>query len=39
VLAEMMKDKDPVRTNRVMGALLKMTKLEIKGLEEAYGQG
>jgi predicted 3-demethylubiquinone-9 3-methyltransferase (glyoxalase superfamily) len=36
VLTEMMKDKDPVRTNRVMEALLKMTKIEIKGLEKAY---
>jgi predicted 3-demethylubiquinone-9 3-methyltransferase (glyoxalase superfamily) len=37
VLAEMMKDKDPERTNRVMEALLKMEKIDIKGLEKAYG--
>jgi nitrate reductase NapAB chaperone NapD len=35
----MMKDKDPARTNRVMEALLKMEKIEIRGLEEAYGKG
>ncbi len=39
VLAEMMKDRDPMRTNRVMEALLKMEKIDIKGLEEAYGKG
>jgi predicted 3-demethylubiquinone-9 3-methyltransferase (glyoxalase superfamily) len=37
VLAEMMKDKDPERTNRVMEALLKMEKIDIMGLEKAYG--
>jgi predicted 3-demethylubiquinone-9 3-methyltransferase (glyoxalase superfamily) len=36
VLGELMQDKDPVKTNRVMKALLQMTKLEIDGLRKAY---
>ena len=35
-LGELMADKDPVKANRVMQAMLKMTKLDIKKLEEAY---
>jgi len=31
-----MSDKDPVKSNRVMGAMLKMTKLDMKKLQEAY---
>ena len=38
VLGEMMQDKDPERTERVMKALLQMKKLDIKGLEQAYEQ-
>jgi len=38
-LSEMMKDKDAKRTDRVMEALLTMSKLDIKTLKEAYGQG
>ena len=38
VLGEMLQDKDPERTNRVMAALFGMTKLDIKRLEEAYGK-
>lgn len=35
-LGELMADKDPVKANRVMQAMLKMTKLDIRKLEEAY---
>lgn len=35
-LGELMADKDPVKASRVMQAMLKMTKLDIKKLEEAY---
>ena len=38
VLAEMMQDKDPKKSERVMSALLQMTKLDIKRLEQAYSQ-
>ena len=36
VLAEMLRDKDTERSNRVMKALLQMQKLDIKTLEQAY---
>jgi predicted 3-demethylubiquinone-9 3-methyltransferase (glyoxalase superfamily) len=36
VLGELMQDKDPVKTNRVMKALLQMTKLDIQGLQKAH---
>ncbi len=36
VLGEMMQDKDPKKSGRVMEALLQMTKLDIKVLREAY---
>jgi len=35
-LGELMYDKDPAKSQRVMQAMLKMTKIEIKKLEEAY---
>ena len=35
-LDDMMQDKDPKRADRVMGAILKMKKLDIKTLKEAY---
>ena len=38
VLDEMMQDKDAKKSERVMSALLQMTKLDIKRLEQAYGQ-
>jgi len=38
VLGEMMQDKDAEKSKRVMQALLKMTKLEIKTLKQAYEQ-
>jgi predicted 3-demethylubiquinone-9 3-methyltransferase (glyoxalase superfamily) len=36
VLIEMLQDKDPVKANRVMQAMLKMIKLDIKILRQAY---
>lgn len=38
VLGEMLQDKDPKKSERVMEALLKMKKLDIKTLKQAYGQ-
>jgi predicted 3-demethylubiquinone-9 3-methyltransferase (glyoxalase superfamily) len=37
VLGEMMKDSDRARARRVMEAMLQMKKLDIAGLEQAYG--
>ena len=39
ILGEMMQDKDPEKTKRVMQAMLKMVKLDIKALKQAYEQG
>lgn len=36
ILAELMADKDAVKTQRVMQALLQMTKLDIQELKQAY---
>lgn len=36
-LGDMISDKDPARSNKVMAALLKMQKLDIKALQKAYG--
>jgi len=36
VLGEMFQDKDPKRSKRVMEAMLKMGKLDIKALKQAY---
>ena len=38
VLGEMLQDKDAKKSQRVMNALLQMTKIEIKGLKQAYEQ-
>ncbi|MDQ3019377.1 MAG: VOC family protein [Bacteroidota bacterium] len=38
VLPELLMDKDPKKSNRVMDAMMKMTKLDIKTLKEAYEQ-
>jgi hypothetical protein len=35
-MVEMLQDKDPKKSERVMGALLKMKKLDIKTLQQAY---
>lgn len=36
ILAELLQDKDPVKAERVMTAMLKMTKIIIADLEKAY---
>ena len=36
VLGEMLQDKDPRRAGRVMQAMLKMEKIDIKALQQAY---
>jgi predicted 3-demethylubiquinone-9 3-methyltransferase (glyoxalase superfamily) len=36
ILGEYMQDKDPKKVARVMQAMLKMSKINIKGLQEAY---
>lgn len=38
VLGEMMADPDPVKSQRVMQALLRMTRIDIAGLKKAYEQ-
>jgi predicted 3-demethylubiquinone-9 3-methyltransferase (glyoxalase superfamily) len=39
VLGEMLQDPDRERANRVMQAMLEMTKIDIAKLKEAYAQG
>jgi predicted 3-demethylubiquinone-9 3-methyltransferase (glyoxalase superfamily) len=39
VLMEMMQDKDPEKSKRVMQAMLQMGKLDIAALKRAYEQG
>jgi predicted 3-demethylubiquinone-9 3-methyltransferase (glyoxalase superfamily) len=40
VMMEMLQDKDPEKSNRVMGAMLKMKKIDIATLRRAYeGRG
>jgi predicted 3-demethylubiquinone-9 3-methyltransferase (glyoxalase superfamily) len=36
IVGKLMADPDPVKSNRVMAAILKMKKLDIAGLERAY---
>ncbi len=38
ILAKMMSDPDPARSQRVMQALLQMKKLDIRQLQEVYGR-
>ena len=38
-LGHMLGDKDPEKSNRVMMAMMQMTKIEIAGLKQAYEQG
>lgn len=38
VLGEMLQDKDPKKSERVMKALLQMKKIDIRGLRQAYEQ-
>jgi predicted 3-demethylubiquinone-9 3-methyltransferase (glyoxalase superfamily) len=37
VLQEMMSDGDPLKSQRVMQAMMQMNKIDIKTLEQAYG--
>ena len=39
VLGKLLSDPDARKANNVMKAMLKMTKLDIKGLQQAYEQG
>ena len=39
ILGELMRDKDPEKSNRVMKAMLQMKKIHIAGLKQAYDQG
>ena len=39
ILGKLVSDPDPVKSNRVMQAMLQMTKLDIAGLRRAYEQG
>jgi predicted 3-demethylubiquinone-9 3-methyltransferase (glyoxalase superfamily) len=36
IVIEMLQDKDPDKSRRVMAAMLKMTKLSVEGLKNAY---
>jgi len=38
ILVEMLSDPDPVKSKRVMEAMMKMKKIEIKTLKQAYGK-
>jgi hypothetical protein len=38
ILDELLQDPDPERANRVMQAMLQMTKIDIAKLEHAYEQ-
>ena len=38
-LRELIGDKDPEKSKRVMKAMLQMTKIDIQGLKQAYDQG
>ena len=38
ILGELIGDPDPARANRVLQAMMGMKKLDIKGLQEAYGR-
>lgn len=38
-LLEMLQDKDPEKSKRVMAAMLQMDKIDIKTLKRAYEQG
>jgi predicted 3-demethylubiquinone-9 3-methyltransferase (glyoxalase superfamily) len=38
-LIELLNDPDPVKSQRVMAAMMKMKKIDIAALKRAYGQG
>jgi predicted 3-demethylubiquinone-9 3-methyltransferase (glyoxalase superfamily) len=39
ILPKLLQDKDPVKSQRVMKAMLQMKKLDIAALQRAYDQG
>ena len=39
ILGELLGDKDPVKSGRVMQAMMQMSKIDIKGLQQAYDRG
>jgi predicted 3-demethylubiquinone-9 3-methyltransferase (glyoxalase superfamily) len=39
VLVELLNDPDPVKSKRVMEAMLQMNKIDIEKLKQAYEQG
>ena len=39
ILGKLLGDKDPAKANRVMQAMLQMTKIDIKRLQQAYDRG
>ncbi len=39
ILGKLLGDKDPEKANGVMKAMMKMTKIDIKGLQQAYDRG
>jgi predicted 3-demethylubiquinone-9 3-methyltransferase (glyoxalase superfamily) len=39
VLGKLLNDQDPQKAGWVMQAMLKMDKIDIKGLQQAYDQG
>ncbi len=36
LLGEMLQDKDPAKSRRVMESMMQMTKIDIEGLKRAY---
>ena len=38
ILGELLRDPDPVKSKRVMEAMLKMKKIDIQGLKQAYNR-
>lgn len=39
ILGKLCQDKDPAKAQRVVQAMLRMKKIDIKGLQQAYDQG
>jgi predicted 3-demethylubiquinone-9 3-methyltransferase (glyoxalase superfamily) len=39
ILGKLLQDKDPEKSKKVMNAMLKMNKIDIKNLKEAYNKG
>ena len=39
LLGQLLQDKDPAKSERVMKAMLQMKKLDVNGLRRAYEQG